>query len=284
VARVTFESDANDYAKAGVMIRETLDGGSTHASTFLFAGTGAVLNDRTTTGGGSSQVGPIAGFTPYWVKIERSGSTFTSSVSADGSTWTQVGTATIAMASNVEVGLAYSAHDNAVLATADFDNVTLSGFSGVSTPTPTPTATATPPAGQTTYLSDLNWSSATSGYGSVQKDKSISGNLLTLNGTVYPKGIGTHAISEIHYALGGNYKTLVSDVGVDDESWGGSVIFQVYADGTKIFDSGVMHKGDAVQHISVNVSTVQDLKLYVSDAGDGISNDHADWAGAKLLS
>ena len=282
VARVAFESDANDYAKAGVMIRETLDGGSTHASTFLFGGSGSVLNDRTTTGGSTSQAGPIAGHAPYWVKIERSGSTFTSSVSVDGTNWKQVGTATISMADTIYVGLAYSAHDNSVLAAADFDNVSVTGFSGVQNlPTPTPTATSTP-TGSKTYVSDLNWTSATTGYGSVQKDKSVNGNTITLNGTTYSKGLGVHAISEIHYALNGAYSTFISDVGVDDESWGGSVQFQVYGDGVKLFDSGIVHKGDTIQHISVNVSGVQDLELYVGDGGDGISNDHADWAGAYL--
>ena len=159
----------------------------------------------------------------------------------------------------------------------------------VNTPPPTSTATATstptatpPPTGNTTYVSDLNWTSATTGYGSVQKDKSINGNTITLNGTTYSKGLGVHAISEIHYALNGAYSTFTSDVGVDDESWGGSVQFQVYGDGVKLFDSGIVHKGDTIQHISVNVSGVQDLELYVGDGGDGISNDHADWAGAAL--
>ena len=154
-----------------------------------------------------------------------------------------------------------------------------------STPTSTATSTPTPtstPTGNTTYVSDLNWTSATTGYGSVQKDKSVNGNTITLNGTTYSKGLGVHAISEIHYALNGTYSTFTSDVGVDDESWGGSVQFQVYGDGVKLFDSGIVHKGDTIQHISVNVSGVQDLELYVGDGGDGISNDHADWAGAAL--
>ncbi|MGE5278562.1 MAG: hypothetical protein ACM3SU_16345 [Acidobacteriota bacterium] len=53
----------------------------------------------------------------------RSGSTFTAFRSADGVSWTQVGTATIPMAANVYIGLAVMAHNNAALCTAVFDSV-----------------------------------------------------------------------------------------------------------------------------------------------------------------
>lgn len=148
---------------------------------------------------------------------------------------------------------------------------------------PTPTPTSPPSGGSSTYLSDLNWTSATTGFGSIQKDKSVNGNSLSLRGTTYPKGLGVHAVSEIHYNLNGAYSTLTGDVGVDDESGGaGSVQFQVYGDGVLLFDSGVVHGGDTVQHINVSVSGVQDLKLYVGDGGDGINSDHADWAGIAV--
>jgi len=69
---------------------------------------------------------------PYWVKVVRSGSTFSGYNSLDGVNWTQVGTAqTINMAQNVYIGLAVSSDDWAssnppTLATATFDNVSIS--------------------------------------------------------------------------------------------------------------------------------------------------------------
>jgi len=140
-------------------------------------------------------------------------------------------------------------------------------------------------AAATAYLSDLNWTSATIGYGTVRKDKSVDGNTITLNGTTYAKGIGTHAASEIKYALGGGYSRFTSDVGVDDEqnSYGGTVTFEVWADGTKLYDSGVMNNTTATKSIDVSVAGKNELRLVVTDAGDGIGSDHADWAGARLI-
>ena len=57
---------------------------------------------------------------------------------------------------------------------------------------------------------------ATSGWGTVQKDKSVAGKTLTLAGTTYTKGLGTHADSTITYGLGGQYTSFQSDVGVDE--------------------------------------------------------------------
>ncbi|HET6249180.1 MAG TPA: NPCBM/NEW2 domain-containing protein [Tepidisphaeraceae bacterium] len=149
-----------------------------------------------------------------------------------------------------------------------------------------PSATSTP---VTTYLSDISWTSATVGYATIQKDKSINGNPLTLRGTVYPKGIGTHAVSQIVYALNGQYTSFLSDVGVDDEITAekatGSVDFQVIGDGKVLFNSGVVTNKSAVVHINVSVAGVKQLTLLASNGVAGsIDYDHADWAGARLTS
>ncbi|MFD0693491.1 NPCBM/NEW2 domain-containing protein [Paenibacillus sp. GCM10027628] len=134
-----------------------------------------------------------------------------------------------------------------------------------------------------TYLSDLAWASATTGWGTAQKDKSVGGNTITLNGTTYTKGLGTHAISDITYNLNGQYSRFKSDVGVDDEvSANSTVVFQVWADGNKIYDSGVMNPTSATKTIDISVAGVNQLKLTVTDAGDGINSDHADWAGTMV--
>lgn len=140
------------------------------------------------------------------------------------------------------------------------------------------------------YLSDLDWISATSGWGPVEKDISNGekqagdGQKITLNGKSYNKGLGTHSASEIRYALDGNYTNFRSDIGIDDEVGAkGSAKFQVWADGTKLFDGGVMSGDSATKQVDVDLAGKQELKLIVTDGGNNTNFDHADWANARLI-
>ena len=143
------------------------------------------------------------------------------------------------------------------------------------------------------FVSDLPFASATNGHGPVERDMSNGeqqpgdGRPITLNGVVYPRGLGTHADSEVVIDLGGSYATFVSDVGVDDEVGGssGSVRFLVYLDGatTPAYDSGPMNGNSQTQQAAVDVSGATTLRLVVTDGGDGNAYDHADWAAARLL-
>ncbi|MHC0433427.1 NPCBM/NEW2 domain-containing protein [Streptomyces sp. O3] len=147
-------------------------------------------------------------------------------------------------------------------------------------------ATATVEGGiQTVDLSDLHWVSASSDFGTVRKNKSVDGNPIKLNGTTYPKGIGTHANGSITYALDGDYARFQSDVGVDDEvSLNSTVRFEVWGDGVKLYESpATMTPSSATRSVDVSVAGVKSLVLKVTDAGDGINSDHADWAGARLV-
>ena len=142
-------------------------------------------------------------------------------------------------------------------------------------------STGGPPA--TAYLSDLDWISATTGWKTVQRDKSIDGNTITLNGVKYAKGIGTHANSTIVYFLGKQFDRFNSYVGVDDEKTATSTVgFSVYVDGVKKFDSGVMNPTSRTQTVDVGIRGADTLKLVVGDAGDGNNSDHADWANALV--
>jgi len=140
------------------------------------------------------------------------------------------------------------------------------------------------------YLSDLSWTSATNGWGPVEKNKSNGeqdagdGGSITLGGTAYRKGLGVHSGSEVSYALDGQYNTFSSDVGVDEEvGSNGSVSFQVWADGAKLYDSGVMTGDTATKTLNVDVSGKQQLKLITTNGEDNNEFDHGDWANAQLL-
>jgi glucose/arabinose dehydrogenase/chitodextrinase len=166
-------------------------------------------------------------------------------------------------------------------------------------PTPTlptnPPAAVNPPAGcqeQTSYLSDLSWASATNGWGPVEKDKSNGeqgggdGNPLRINGKTYAKGLGVHVASEITYNLGGTWSRFKAELGVDDEVPDyapASVVFEVWADGQRLFRSAILRPTSAPVPFDLDVSGKQQLKLVVADGGDGNGYDHADWADARLV-
>jgi len=147
-----------------------------------------------------------------------------------------------------------------------------------------------PSEGPATYLDDLRWTRATNGYGPVERRKSNGeegagdGRPIRLRGKTYERGLGVHAASEIRFALDGSPALFLADVGVDDETGGaGRVSFQVWADGEKTFDSGPLDDRTRVRPIRVDVTGKRELVLIVTDAGDGIGSDHADWADARLV-
>ncbi|HEX7315634.1 MAG TPA: NPCBM/NEW2 domain-containing protein [Pyrinomonadaceae bacterium] len=140
------------------------------------------------------------------------------------------------------------------------------------------------------YVSDLEWvGTPINAYQEVHRDASVGDgqghvNPITLNGVVYPKGLGVHANSEVIYNLSERYSSFIADVGVDDEvTADGSVVFLVIADGTVIYNSGPMFSDSATQTINVNVVGVRELRLKVTDAENGDRSDHADWANARLV-
>ncbi len=124
VARVTSVPNTDPWAKAGVMIRATLDPASAHAMMVMTPGNGANFQWRGTTGGAMSFTQVTNVSAPYWVRLVRSGNNFNAYMSADGNSWRQVGTQNVNMAGTVYAGLAVTAHNNSSLCTATFDNVT----------------------------------------------------------------------------------------------------------------------------------------------------------------
>jgi glucose/arabinose dehydrogenase len=146
-----------------------------------------------------------------------------------------------------------------------------------------------PPPTPSSYLSDLFWTSMTNGWGPVELDRSNGenaagdGRTITLNGTTYAKGLGGHAASDVRYSLGGNCTRFRASVGVDDEvSSAGSVVFQVWAEGTKLYDSGVMTGTSATKNIDIDITGRTSLALIVTNGGDNVDFDHADWANARV--
>lgn len=144
-----------------------------------------------------------------------------------------------------------------------------------------------------TYLSNLEPCSATNGWGPYEKDKSNGeynpndGNPITINGVTYAKGLGVHANSSITYNLNNNFGRFIADLGIDDEigninCTGGTVRFEVYKNNVLAYQSGIITNSSNVIKLNLDVRNTNQLKIVVSDAGDGFCADHADWAGARL--
>jgi len=143
IARVESVEQTNDWAKAGVMIRETLDAGSKFAAVYITptnadgtATNGCRFQARSSTDAAATSDSSVATaeqtaiVAPYWVKLERDvAGNFRASYSSNGSTWRQMSwnPQSISMSSNVYVGLALTSHNAAATCEAKFSNVTITG-------------------------------------------------------------------------------------------------------------------------------------------------------------
>jgi hypothetical protein len=131
VARVDSVLETHDWAKAGVMIRETLDANSTHAFACITPTQGVSSQGRPATGAASVNTNQTGFAAPRWVKLERDmAGNFTVTHSADGSAWETVENApvlNIPMTPTVYVGLAVTSHDAALTCEAVFSNITITG-------------------------------------------------------------------------------------------------------------------------------------------------------------
>jgi regulation of enolase protein 1 (concanavalin A-like superfamily) len=118
----------NISAKAGLMIRESLAANSKFVDVVMTPSTnGACMQNRSTTGASAVQSGQVsAARLPQWLKLVRSGNSFTGYCSTNGTTWTQIGaTVSVPMNQAVYVGFAVTAHNNNQACTAVFDNLTI---------------------------------------------------------------------------------------------------------------------------------------------------------------
>ncbi len=130
VVRVDRLTRSDGWAKAGVMIRESVHPGSKHAFVCLTPDYGVSFQQRPETGNVMSQVSTGTVVTSSWVKLTRTGNVFTAQQSSDGVTWGDVtfpAPVEFPMASNVLVGLAVTSHSASLSTAAEFSNVSTMG-------------------------------------------------------------------------------------------------------------------------------------------------------------
>jgi regulation of enolase protein 1 (concanavalin A-like superfamily) len=124
IARVSSLGATDPWSKAGLMIRNDNSAGSKQVSLLLSSNGNAAFERRFSADTTTSTTDVVA-TTPKWLKLVRQGDTFTSYISSDGTTWTTVGTTTVAMNSTIEIGLAVTSHKAGSLETASFDNISV---------------------------------------------------------------------------------------------------------------------------------------------------------------
>ncbi len=144
--------------------------------------------------------------------------------------------------------------------------------------------------GVTTYaqevvrLDELDLSKMSSGWGKALADRTVTDKPISIGGEAFEHGVGTHAESLFYVKLDGKTERFRAKVGVDDAANGrGTVRFQVYGDGKRLFDSRTMKGGQKAKTVDVPLTGVRHLTLMVTSSGDGIDFDHADWAQAEFV-
>jgi len=129
VARIATAPSPVTNERAGVMMRKDLTAGSIEASS-MYKPTSTYyvyfLRRTTASGSTSSTASTTAAAPPYWVKLVRSSNTLSAYMSANGSSWTAVGSGTtVTMADPIYVGLAVTSGSTSAANTVTFDNVSI---------------------------------------------------------------------------------------------------------------------------------------------------------------
>jgi alpha-galactosidase len=141
---------------------------------------------------------------------------------------------------------------------------------------------AAPAPAETFWLDTFDLTTMRQSYGVAHTNIAVRGGPLKIAGQQYERGVGTHATSRLWISLAGTAARFTAEVGVDDAAGGGSICFRVLGDGSTLFDSGIMKTNQKAKPVEVDLKGIKNLLLLVTDAGDGIAFDHANWAQAKI--
>jgi alpha-galactosidase len=174
------------------------------------------------------------------------------------------------------------------------DSYTVTAIPSHGTATLRVTGTEPPRPSGTQDLSDLTWTYQANGLGPVEKDLSNGfsdagdGAPISILGTPYAKGLGMAAPSAVIYRLNKKCTGFTATVGVDDSANGqGSVVFQVWTDGEKLFDSGTLTglQGamPVAMPVSVDLTGKRRLKLLVTNGENGAAWDRASWGNPQVV-
>ena len=120
-------------------------------------------------------------------------------------------------------------------------------------------------------------------WGTPVKNKSILGSDFSVAGQKYYRGVGTHSVSRYMLRLDGKASVISGIVGADDRNdYSGDIEFRILADGKLVWTSNIMRKGMPAKKFTVDLAGTKHIVLMVTEGGDGIMYDHADWLEVKI--
>lgn len=152
----------------------------------------------------------------------------------------------------------------------------------------------------------------TCGWGETHVNSNLNGGKLSIDGTEYDKGIATHANSVLVFDLPENAVRFTAKAGIDNtgtdqgskssieffvfdydptyraeytDQWtGGNVLLQIDPDKQEC-TSGLMSREsrDRIVELEASVKGKEKLYLVVTNGGDNLSYDHADWVNPVLV-
>ena len=122
IAQVTSVENTHAWAKAGVMIRGSLEADAPHAFLLVSPGKGIAFQSRADRGGLTTHAAAGTATAPYWVRLVRQGTRITAFTSPEGAHWTAAGSRTIALGETAYLGLAVTSHDNTTRSAATFQS------------------------------------------------------------------------------------------------------------------------------------------------------------------
>lgn len=105
--------------------------------------------------------------------------------------------------------------------------------------------------------------------------------LLSVGGDYFGSGIYAHAPAEHAYRIGGKWRNLTGRCGVQG-TFAGTVIFKIFGDGGSLWESEKVIAGSPVGY-AVDGASIDQLRLIVTDAGDGASGDWGIWIEPTLV-
>ena len=113
------------WAEAGLMARSGLSPGAAFAASIATPGmAGCLFKDRPAPYGPAASSGTFpVNYPNTWLRLQRTGNTFTGFASYDGQTWSQLGAATMVMTGPVDLGFVTASHTPDQLTTAQFLNI-----------------------------------------------------------------------------------------------------------------------------------------------------------------
>ncbi|MHC4172310.1 MAG: LamG-like jellyroll fold domain-containing protein [Planctomycetota bacterium] len=124
IAKVESLENTDPWAKAGVMIRDTLEPDSRNVAVFVTPENGVRFQYRTTAGGSTNRAFAEGITAPQWVRLERTtGGLVRAFYSADGAAWTLLNMTVGGMDMPVYIGLAVTSHNVDATCEAKFSNV-----------------------------------------------------------------------------------------------------------------------------------------------------------------